>query len=150
MNPEAGVVDVQKEEDPELSSYRFSELGVDDDRVVWPVTGGLAEILVLMLFFRTLTGSGCKDFAFFPNGESLYIFEVGVVSNMSPENFSINLVSQGFVAIHRSNQLHPQLFLSISCPLSPGTYKFDRDLLSVLDFHCQTIKNRKEQMTILL
>lgn len=45
--------------------------------------GGLAEILVVTLFFRTLTGSGSKDFAFSPRGESLHIFEVGVVSDGS-------------------------------------------------------------------
>lgn len=61
MFPDIGVVDVQIEDDAELSSYRNSELGLDDERVACPIWGGgLAEILVVTLFFLTLTEHGFK------------------------------------------------------------------------------------------
>jgi hypothetical protein len=59
--PDIGVVDVQIEDDAELSSYRNSELGLDDERVACPMWGGgLAEILVVTLFFLILTEHGLE------------------------------------------------------------------------------------------
>lgn len=60
--PEIGVVDVQIEDDAELSSHRNSELGLEDERVACPIRGGLAEILVVTLFFLTLTSADGMEF----------------------------------------------------------------------------------------
>lgn len=72
MFPDIGVLEVQMEDEAELSSYRNSELGLEDDRVAM---GGLAEILVLTLFFLTLTKPCCsEDFEFeFPKGSTILL-----------------------------------------------------------------------------
>lgn len=114
MLPETGVVEVQIEDETELSSYRNSELGLEDERVACPICRGLAEILVVTLFFLTLTEHGSEDFERFPTRESAECFAGGVVSEGSAWDCSINLVSHGLAAIQRSSQLHPQLFLSNS------------------------------------
>lgn len=110
--PETGVVDVQIEGEPELPSYRNSELGLEDERVTCPTCGGLAEILVLTLFLLTFTEHGSEDLERLPDLESTQFLGGGVFSEESVWDFSISLFSQGFAAIHRSNQLQPQLFLS--------------------------------------
>lgn len=113
MFPETGVVEVQNEDEAELSSYRNSELGLEDERVACPICGGFAEILVVILFFLTFTEDGSEDFERLPTRESAELFfKGGVVSEESAWDCSINLVSHGLAAIHRSNQLHPQLCLS--------------------------------------
>ena len=115
--PETGVVDVQNEDEAELSSYRNSELGLEEERVACPISGGgFAEILVDILFFRTLTEPGSEDFGRLHTSESIEFFGGGVMisEGVSAWDCSISLVSHGFAAIQRSNQLHPQLFLSIS------------------------------------
>jgi len=76
--PDIGVVDVQIEDDAELSSYRNSELGLEDERVACPTRGGLAETLVVMLFFLTLTKHGLE--LEFTKGSSNF-FGSGVLSN---------------------------------------------------------------------
>jgi hypothetical protein len=48
--PDIGVVDVQIDEEAELSSKRNSELGLEDERVICPIVG-LAEILVVACSF---------------------------------------------------------------------------------------------------
>lgn len=75
MFPDIGVLEVQMEDEAELSSYRNSELGLEDDRVACPAMGGLAEILVLTLFFLTLTKPCCsEDFEFeFPKGSTILL-----------------------------------------------------------------------------
>lgn len=111
--PDTGVVDVQIEDEAELSSYQKSELGLEQERVC-PLEGGLAEILVDTLFFLTFTKLGSELLECLDTTDSTQLFEGGVTSNDSVRDCSINLVSHGFAAIHLSNQLHPELFLSNS------------------------------------
>lgn len=117
MFPETGVVDVSEDE-PGLSSYLNSELGLDEERVVTcPRCGGFADILVVTLFLLTLTEhGGSEDFECLPmpTKGSANFFGGGVNSDGSLLDCSINLVSHGLADIQRSNQLHPQLFLSNS------------------------------------
>jgi hypothetical protein len=139
--PETGVVDVQSEDEPGLSSYRNSELGLEDERVVTcPIWGGFAEILVVTLFFLTLTEhGGSEDFECFPmpTKGSAKFFGGGVISDGSALDCSINLVSHGLADIHRSNQLHPQLFLSNSLfLLREYTEELMREFESGVDLHC--------------
>ncbi|KAE9446317.1 hypothetical protein C3L33_21778, partial [Rhododendron williamsianum] len=68
--PETGVVDVQIEGEPELSPYRNSELGLEDERVACPKSGGFAEILVVTLFLLTFTEHGSEDLERLPDLES--------------------------------------------------------------------------------
>lgn len=79
MFPDMGVVDVQIEDDAELSSYRKSELGLEDERVACPTWGGLAEILVLTLFFLTLTKPCSEGFEFKLAKESTNFLGGGVL-----------------------------------------------------------------------
>lgn len=80
------MADVQNEDEGELSSYRNSELGLEDERVTWPNGGGFAEILVVTLFLLTLTEHSSDDFErFFSVRESTRVLEgrSGVVSEGS-------------------------------------------------------------------
>jgi hypothetical protein len=107
--PDIGVVDVQIDEEAELSSKRNSELGLEDERVLCPI-GGLAEILAVTVFFLTFTKLCSEDFeCMFTSTQ-----DFGGVTEGSVWDCSINLDSHGLAAIQRSSQLHPQLFLSNS------------------------------------
>ena len=134
--PDTGVVDVQIEDDAELSPNRNSELGLEDERVTCPTRGGFAEILVVTLFLLTLTEHGLEDFERLPNRESTQFFKGRVFSEELDWTFSINLFSHGFAPIQRSNQLQPQLFLSNSRRLKEGAETFVCDSELVFDFHC--------------
>lgn len=113
MFPDIGVVDVQNEEDTaELSSYLNSELGLEEERVVCPTSGGLADILLVILFFFTLMEHGSDVVFSLSLRVSKQALDLGVVSKESVYACSINLFSHGLAAIQRSNQLHPQLLLS--------------------------------------
>lgn len=102
------------EDEAELSSYRNSELGLEEERVACPIWGGFAEILVVTLFFLIFTGHGSEDLERVPTSESAQLFKGGILSEGSACDCSINRVSHGLAAIQRSSQLHPQLFLSNS------------------------------------
>ena len=112
--PDAGVVDVQIEDETELSSYRKSELGLEQERAC-PLEGGLADILVDTLFLRIFTKPGSETMECLGTIDSIHFFEGGGVTSMeSVRDCSFNIDSHGLAAIHLSNQLHPQLFLSNS------------------------------------
>lgn len=135
MFPETGVVAVQIEDEAELSSLQNSELGLDDERITWPVGGGFAEILVVTLFFLTLTEHGSEDLERVPTRESTQLFGGGVVSEGSVSDCSISLVSHGLAAIQRSNQLQPQMFLSTSWFLRMYMEGFVREFGQGVDLH---------------
>lgn len=89
--PQEGVVEVQIEikDEPRLEDN------------IWG--GGFADTRVVTLFLRTLTTSNVSgDFKCLEGGS--------VAASVA----SISQVSHGRAAIQRSNQLHPQLFLSTS------------------------------------
>lgn len=134
--PETGVVDVQIEGEPELSPYRNSELGLEDERVACPKSGGFAEILVVTLFLLTFTEHGSEDLERLPDLESTQFLGGGVFSEDSVWAFSISLLSHGFAAIHRSNQLQPQLFLSNCWLLKEETEAIVCESGFWIDFHC--------------
>lgn len=132
MFPDIGVVEVQIDEEAELSSKRTSELGLEDERVTCPI-GGLAEILVVILFFLTFTELCSKDFeCVLASTQDLG----GGVTEGSVWDCSINLVSHGLAAIQRSSQLHPQLFLSNSSFLKEYTELLGRVFELGFDLHC--------------
>ncbi|KAJ8448822.1 hypothetical protein Cgig2_011443 [Carnegiea gigantea] len=114
--PETGVVEVHREEEAGLSSNRNSELGLDAERVPCPNMGGFAEILVVILFFLTLTERWSSDDLWQVSLRVFTrVFGGGVLASDAAVLLAssiINLFSHGFAAIHLSNQL--QLFLLIS------------------------------------
>lgn len=135
-----GVADVQIEDEAELLSYLNSELGLEDDRVATAAAakGGFAEILVVMLFFLTLTELGSDNLDLLPlKEESVLVLDCGGVFSNSQLDCSISLFSHGFAAIQRSNQLHPELLLSNSLLLlRDGTDTFVLKSKIWLDFNC--------------
>lgn len=114
MFPDTGVVEVHIDDEAELSSYRNSELGLEDERVACLIWGGLAEILVVIWFFFIFTEQGSEDLGREPRIESAQVFEGGVISDWSACDCSNNRLSHGRAAIQRSSQLHPQVLLSNS------------------------------------
>nr|GMD48787.1 hypothetical protein Iba_chr10fCG9730 [Ipomoea batatas] len=94
-------VDVHKEDEAELTSHWSSEVRLEDNEcVASTTTQGFADILLVTLFFLTFVVHDSEDFE--------------VVC-------SINLVSHGLAAIQRSNQPHPELFLSQFWVFAEGT-----------------------------
>lgn len=126
---------MQFDEEAELISYLNSELGLEDERVA-AAKGGFAEILVVMLFFLTLTELGSDGLDLLPFKESVQVLDWGGVFSNSQLDCSISLFSHGFAAIQRSNQLHPQLFLSNPLLLRDGTETVVLKSKVWLDFNC--------------
>lgn len=136
MFTDIGVANVQIEDDAELSSYQSSELGLEDERVAYAKWGGgLAEILVVTLFFLILTEHG---FELELTKRSTNFFGGGgcVLYKLSASDCSINLVSQGLAAIHLSNQLHPPLTLFISGFLTEENEEVVCELVLEVGLHC--------------
>jgi len=73
---------------------------------------------------------------FFEFMRSTHFFGGGVFSVASAwwRLCSINLLSHGFAAIQRSNQLHPQLALSISCLFKELLFALEFEM--GVDLHC--------------
>lgn len=84
------------------------------------VVGGFDEIPVLVLFFFVLTKQGSECVEEMPH--MFWAFS------------SINLFSQGFAAIQRSNQLHLALFLSKSLCFRDAVVWLGRPF--TVDFDC--------------
>ena len=139
-------MEVQIEEEAGLSSNRNSELGLDEERVPCTNMGGFAEILVVILFFLTLTEHWSSD----DTGQvSLRaftrVFGGGVLASDAAVLLAssiISLFSHGFAAIHLSNQL--QLFLSISKLLNEGAEMLVLASELGVDLNCCTKSEQRD------
>lgn len=91
-----------------LSSYTDSEYGSDDERMIWQLIETFGDMRVETLLRLILTELSYSDAL---ENDPAYL-RGGVISAESGWNSSISLVSHGFVAIQRSNQLSPEPVLS--------------------------------------
>jgi hypothetical protein len=145
LDTRVGDVDVD-EVDARLSSYRDSELGAEDEWLIWPTESGLAEILVVTFSLLTFTKSWSEEYGWKLRTWSSLLLDNGV----SSEGLVINLLSHGLTAIHRSNQLHPEMFLSCLWCLGEVTDLLVLDMGLAENLGCWKQEIQHTQRTIIL